>query len=164
MSNLYEINEAMFDTIKRIEHAETEEEQEALIQQFESVDLAFKEKLSNICKVIREMETDQIKIKSEAVRLAQLAESKWNVAERLKKYMSTVLQMQNIDKLDLDLFKLSFRKSDVVSVLDEAIIPIQYFTIKETKTVDKIWLKTYLKNGAEIPGVRLVENFNLQIK
>jgi hypothetical protein len=66
--------------------------------------------------------------------------------------------------MDLDLFKLSFRKSEQVLVEDETIIPIQYFTIKETKALDKTGVKIYLKNGDNIPGVSLMEFQNLQIK
>jgi hypothetical protein len=67
-------------------------------------------------------------------------------------------------KIETPLIKLSFRKSESVEVDDINSLPAMYKTIKLTETPDKKLIKDSLKLGKEIPGCKLVENNNLQIK
>lgn len=164
MTTLYDINKDMLAVMKRIEAAETDEESMAAFEKFDAVNIEFNEKVTNICKYLKDLDGWVDIIDSEIKRLEYLKKVKKNTADNLKGYLSLILQAQWIEKLDLDIFKLSYRSSKSVEVIDESIIPIQYFTIKETKTVDKVWLAVYLKNWAEIPGVFLKENKSLQIK
>ena len=119
MTSLYNISEDITKIAAAMEAAETVEEQDEVAKQRDSLQMDFNTKIENVLKVMREAETDVVKLKSEAVRLAQLAESKAKLAERLKMYVSTILQIQGIEKLDLDLFKLSFRPSENMKVTDE---------------------------------------------
>ena len=54
----------------------------------------------------------------------------------------------------------SFRQ---FQILDEKLIPEEYFNITIDKTVDKIALKEVLKLQ-EVPGVRLATGYNLNIQ
>ena len=100
---------------------------------------------------MREADTDADKLNIEIVRLDKLADSKRKLAERLKNYVSNILQIQGIQKLDLDLFKLSFRPSDTLEIIDEALIPDDFKEkiITESIKIDKNKIKSYIKESKE---------------
>lgn len=149
MTSLYEISEDITKIAAAMEAAETVEEQDEVAKQRDSLQMDFNTKIENVLKVMRDADTDAIKIKAEAVRLAQLAESKTKLAERLKMYVSTILQIQGIEKLDLDLFKLSFRASDTLEIVDEALIPdvFKEKVVTESIKIDKNKIKAFIKTG-----------------
>ena len=68
----------------------------------------------------------------------------------------------NINKMDTELFKLSYRKSDSVNVIDLDAVPDEYKKI--TIAADKTAIKKAIKEGAEVAGAELVTNQNLQIR
>ena len=50
-----------------------------------------------------------------------------------------------------------------MEVIDESLIPEEYFNIKFEKTVDKVSLKEVLKSQ-DVPGVKLALGYNLNIQ
>jgi hypothetical protein len=68
------------------------------------------------------------------------------------------------EKLETSLNNLSYRKSESVSILDEASIPEEYWKEKVTKTIDKVSIKDAIKSGKDVAGASIQENMNLQIK
>jgi len=55
-------------------------------------------------------------IKAEKERLAKLEKSNKANKERIKEWLSYNLQQAGIEKLDTELYKISFRKSESVEV------------------------------------------------
>ncbi len=70
----------------------------------------------------------------------------------------------NIETIETDLVKFSFRKSNNVEIEDETKLPKKYFKEKVTVSVDKIKLGKDLKAGEQVPGAFLKANKLLQIK
>lgn len=149
MTSLYEISEDITKIAYDMENAETIEEQDEIAKQRDSLQMNFNDKIENVLKVMRDAETDSIKLKAEATRLSQLASSKDKLAERLKTYVSTILQIQGIQKLDLNLFKLSFRQSDSLEIIDEALVPdvFKEKIVTESIKIDKTKIKSFIKTG-----------------
>ena len=85
-------------------------------------------------------------------------------ADRLKEWLSDSLQAMDIKKMDTSTNKISFRKSESVSVDDETLIPTDYIKVKETKSVDKTAVKKAIKAGEVIPGAHIEVKQNIQIK
>lgn len=121
-------------------------------------------KIENTCKVIKEIEADSIGIDEEIKRLSALKKQKENTVKKLKEYVEFEMNGIGLTKVEGKLFKISFRKSKVVNVLDETKIPKEFIKIKTTETISKIDLGKALKNGEIIEGAELVENKSLQIK
>ncbi|WP_415319827.1 siphovirus Gp157 family protein [Clostridium perfringens] len=121
-------------------------------------------KIENTCKVIKEIEADSIGIDEEIKRLSALKKQKENAAKKLKEYVEFEMNGIGLTKVEGKLFKISFRKSKVVKVLDETKIPREFIKIKTTETISKTDLGKALKNGEIIEGAELVENKSLQIK
>ncbi|BDS17337.1 siphovirus Gp157 family protein [Clostridium perfringens] len=121
-------------------------------------------KIENTCKVIKEVEADSIGIDEEIKRLSALKKKKENTVKKLKEYVEFEMNGIGLNKVEGKLFKVSFRKSKVVKVLDETKIPKEFIKIKTTETISKTDLGKALKNGEIIEGAELVENKSLQIK
>ncbi|WP_338912754.1 siphovirus Gp157 family protein [Clostridium perfringens] len=121
-------------------------------------------KIENTCKVIKEIEADSIGIDEEIKRLSALKKQKENTVKKLKEYVEFEMNGIGLTKVEGKLFKISFRKSKVVNVLDETKIPKEFIKIKTTETISKTDLGKALKNGEIIEGAELVENKSLQIK
>lgn len=90
-----------------------------------------------------------------------------NKIENIKKYVEIQMRRSNITQINsLDgTFSMSFRKNPPkVEVLDESLIPDEYFRVKTTKEVNKTSLKEALASGIEVQGVMLVQTEALRIK
>ncbi|MDK0797136.1 siphovirus Gp157 family protein [Clostridium perfringens] len=121
-------------------------------------------KIENTCKVIKEIEADSIGIDEEIKRLSALKKQKENAVKKLKEYVEFEMNGIGLTKVEGKLFKISFRKSKVVKVLDETKIPKEFIKVKTTESISKTDLAKALKSGEVIEGAELVENKTLQIK
>ncbi|MDH5085844.1 siphovirus Gp157 family protein [Clostridium perfringens] len=121
-------------------------------------------KIENTCKVIKEIEADSIGIDEEIKRLSALKKQKENAVKKLKEYVEFEMDGIGLNKVEGKLFKISFRKSKVVKVLDETKIPKEFIKVKTTESISKTDLGKALKSGEIIEGAELVENKTLQIK
>ncbi|HAT4354545.1 TPA: siphovirus Gp157 family protein [Clostridium perfringens] len=121
-------------------------------------------KIENTCKVIKEIEADSIGIDEEIKRLSALKKQRENVVKKLKEYVEFEMNGIGLTKVEGKLFKISFRKSKVVKVLDETKIPKEFIKVKTTESISKTDLGKALKSGEIIEGAELVENKTLQIK
>jgi hypothetical protein len=65
-------------------------------------------------------------------------------------------------RYETPLAKLSTRKSVAVEILDEQIIPADYWVIK--REVSKSTIGQAIKDGAEVPGAQLRDNISLSIR
>ena len=171
MTSLYEISMDISLLANDIENSQTPEENDEIMEKWNSLQMDFNTKIENTLKVMRDADTDYIKIIDEIVRLNKIAESKKRLAERLKNYVSTILQSQWIQKIDFDLFKLSFRKSESLEIVDENLIPLMFkeTIVTESLKIDKNRIKDFIKTASEdtiisVPWVKLVTKQNLQIK
>jgi hypothetical protein len=109
-------------------------------------------------------------IKAEEIRLAERRKTKEKAHERLKQYLSDVLQRMSIDKVETARNKITFRKSESVEMLDEeAFIKWAQDNRDDLLTfsapkANKTEIKKALKVGTEIVGAQLISKNNIQIK
>jgi hypothetical protein len=91
-------------------------------------------------------------IASEIRRLSELKAMYDRRYEKGKYRIDYLMKAFQIEKLDTELNKLSFRSSSSVEVVDETTLPAEYFRIvPESKSVDKIAIKQAFKEGKEVP-------------
>jgi len=160
MTSLYEINKELNSIMESREEGSIEEIESKLDQ----IQIQFNDKLNNICKYVSNIESDISAIDNEIKRLQNIKKSKTTKIDNLKDYMSYILQQQGIEKLDLELYRISFRKSDQVIILDQDKIPDEYIIEKVSTTVDKTKIKDAIKAGSVIDGATIQVKKNLQIK
>lgn len=85
-----------------------------------------------------------------------------NRADRIGKYLADYLLANGRDTFKSSKVAMSFRRSEVVEVADETLIPDAYKSY-EVK-VSKSDIKTAIKAGQAVSGAQLVERKNLQVK
>lgn len=165
---LYEINGEYLSAIENgfIVDEETGEiwlDEEAI----EKAEGEFKEKADNIACYIKDLEAFGVALDTEKKNIDRKIKQNKAKVESLKNYLSNSMRLREIDKVETARCKLSFRKSTSVNVLDENLIPDNYFTIETVKKLDKKTLLADLKNlkeGDDIKGATLLEKQNLQVK
>lgn len=164
--SLYQIEKDYLYIIDALENSMSEEISEQEIneanQLLEINQADFQEKARAYAFVIRNEEASLEAIENEIKRLTALKKSKQGKIDSLKTRISNAMQLFGFDKIDLGLFKLSFRKSQSVQIEEGAIIPDAL--TKVVVSPDKTALKNAIKSGEVIPGVSIVESKNLQIK
>ena len=122
------------------------------------------EKAGNYALVILEFEHRNTAVDEAIKRLTELKKSRANAADVLKHRLKSAMGLYGIEKIESDFVKLSFRKSEAVEIEDESKVPAMYKEQVITEKIDKKAIKDALKEGAEIPGVKLEKRSNLQIK
>lgn len=155
---LYELQEA-YQNILDLDLTE-EELKDALLALKGSI----KEKANSIGQVLNTFAAEAAVYDAEIKRLKAKKDAAENKADRLKDYLSYTLKTMEIDKLECDLFKFSFKGSKSLIVDDEKLIPEEFVTKQEVIKVDKKALKKAIDANGEIPGCHIHEKKNLQIR
>ena len=158
---LYEIDNnlrALWGKIAEQEGELTESDLQAL----NDLELAQNEKLEGYGVIIREMQAEIEECDAEVKRIKELAQTKRNKVERLKKYLQEFMLNNEIDKFESIKVKLSFRKSQSLEIEEGAELPDDLMRIK--KEPDKTAIKEYIEHGGQLKGVFLLDKQNLQIK
>ena len=158
---LYEINDAYYKWLEKVQENEGELTQEMLIE-YESIDGEFEEKAEAYAVLIKTLNAEADLIGSEEKRLAERRRRKENLSERLKERLAESMRIFERDKLETAKCKISFRSSTAVEIVDEAKLPDEYFKIERKPMKSEI--KEALKAGVAIDGAVLVERKNIQIK
>ena len=157
---LYELAENYNELLALLDNEEATTEE--LADTLDGINDAIEVKVDNICRVRKYLEGKVEVYKAEAKRLTALAKQAENNADSMKNYLDEQLKRMNIKKMDTELFKLSYRKSDSVNVMDLDAVPEEYKRI--TIALDKTAIKKAIKDGKTVNGAELVVNQNLQIR
>lgn len=157
MASLYEL------TGQYLEIYNMELDEETKLDTLDSIDweTEYETKVENYIKVMKNIDADMEARDAEIKRLTNLNKFDKKKKDHLKDTLSASMNMTGHERVDTPLFKVSFRKSQVVEV-DETVLPEAYKVA--TWKPDKKRLKEDLKNGLEIIGASLVERKNLSIR
>lgn len=163
---LYEIANDYLALLQAIDEGEIPEE--AIADTLEAIEGEIEYKADNLACVLKTLEAEAAAIKAEEKALAERRKQKENASERIKNYLSDVLQRLNINKLETARNKITFRKSESVVIGDSFIKWAQDNRADLLKftdpTADKTAIKQALKEGAEIEGAYIESKQNIQIK
>lgn len=119
-------------------------------------------KVDNICRYIKNLQSDIEQYKEEIDRLTARAASAQKKLDSLKEYLA--MHLEPGQKADVPSAQIRWRKSTVVTITNESMIPVGYWTQKIDMKPNKIAIKDMLKAGSSIPGAVLEEKQNLTIK
>ena len=161
---LYEITNKMRDLLHLLEIAEAEgnaESYEAIMLQIGSLHENKSTKLSDCCAYYHELAAEVDALNTEIERLDA---AKAAAAKRLEGWKSYIAACVGVGEgWKSPLFKISWRKSSGVKILDENIIPATYMREKISYAPDKKQIAEDLKQGAVIPGAEIEERQNISI-
>ena len=163
---LYEVANDYLALLQAIDEGEIPEE--AIADTLEAIEGEIEVKADNLACLLKTLDAEATAIKAEEKALAERRKQKEKAGERIKSYLSDVLQRLSIDKLETARNKITFRKSDSVVVNDNFILwarenRADLLTFSEP-TANKTAIKAALKEGAEIEGAYIESKQNIQIK
>lgn len=119
-------------------------------------------KVDNICRYIKNLQSDIEQYKEEVDKLTARAVSAQKKLESLKAYLAMHLEAGK--KADVPSAQIRWRKSVTVSIPDENMVPMRFMKQVITTKPDKLAIKELLKAGKAVPGASLEEKQNLSIK
>lgn len=155
--SLYNILEAE-DFVERMK----QEDDTELEEYSKTLAIQEKNKVNAIVGFLRETELTAESAEIESKRLGEIAKFYKNRAERVKKSVAWAMESHSVEKIETDMFRLSFRKSESVVVDDVEKLEEKYIVVK--KQADKTAIKKAIKGGETPTGTRLIVSNNLQIK
>ena len=154
MASLYEINWQIRDCID----ADTGEI--LYPEQLHELQMDRTEKIRNIACYIKNLRSDAAAYDEEARVFAARKKSAQGTADNLTAYLYDMLDGEKVKGID---FSIGWRKSESVSITDEAAIPSDYLIAQPPK-VDKAGIKAAIKSGQHVAGAELATKNNIQIK
>jgi hypothetical protein len=129
----------------------------------------FQHKAEAYSKFILKLESEADIAASEIKRIQAIKKTKDNTATRLRETLRDALMVFGNENpktgnkaYETALFKLSLRKSQSVEITDENEVPDEFWAIK--KEISKSTISQAIKDGLEVPGATMKENYGLQIK
>ncbi len=121
-------------------------------------------KVEGYCGLIRSLRLEAEMYAAEEKRLAGHRAAREGLAARLTERLQAGLETAGLDKLKAGLFVVALQSSPpTVEIARDAEIPAEFLTAQEPK-VDRRGLLQAVKNGREIPGVRLTQGRHLRIR
>jgi predicted ATPase with chaperone activity len=161
--NLYELSSMLTDALaaamEKID-PDTGEIPEDWASFLDAIDMERNTKLLNCGALYKSWDREAEAIRTEERLLAARRRSLENRAERIKEWMRS--NMKAGEKLSDSRCLLSWRRSVATEITDAALVPDEYVRVE--RIVEKSAVKAALQEGKEVPGAKLVENANLQIK
>lgn len=153
---IYEINEAIMECVD-VETGEIID-----LDRLNALEMERDRKISNVACWIKDLKAEAEAIKAEKQALEKRQKAAENKAESLKGWLQSILQGEKFKDARCS---ISYRKSERVDFsdsfdLDSLPDSMKKVTIEPRKTE----IKDYLKTGATIEGVELVESSNIQIR
>lgn len=159
--SLYEINAQIEQAWSAAVDPETGEIiSEEAAQAVEQLTMAREDKIENLALYYKNLATEAEALKNEKLALAARQSAAEKKAESIKKYLASSM---NGEKYKSEKVAISWRKSESVSVDENAFLPDDYMTFKEP-VPNLTAIKKALKAGEKIDGATLTSSNNIQIK
>lgn len=123
--------------------------------------IAKNRKIENIACWIKNLQAEIEAYKKEEENFRIRRKQAENRIENLKWYLTNWIPGE---KIETPRAKISWRKSEVVNILDENLIPSGYKLQKITEVIDKKEIKRAIKSGMVVAGADIQVNESIQIK
>lgn len=126
----------------------------------------FQAKAERVCRFRLEMQNHVEACKAESRRLAERAKMFEGRVFALNYLIQTVMERLGLRKMDAGSFGLSIAKNPPALIVDDAEkVPAVFFdVIPEHLSINNARIKDALKDGADVPGARLVQGESLRVK
>lgn len=121
-------------------------------------------KLEEMAKFLQNLENFCNMAKMEEKRIKEKREKVENRIDKIKEFLTPFISRHG--SFNVGIFKISVRKSERVELDDnfEYICDKKYIKTQVNHTIDKDQIKKDIKLGQAVPGARIEQHDNLQIK
>lgn len=136
---------------------------EVNLQYLEELQMAFDDKVDNICCLIKNMDAEVKAFKTEEANLKKRRMAKESASQRLKDYLKAILNGQKFESVRS---KISYRSSKSTEVDMDLFLnneDADFYVVTEIKP-NKTAIKKALEDGKELIGAEIVENQSMIIK
>lgn len=129
----------------------------------EELQMAFDDKIDNICCLIKNLDAEVKAFKTEESNLKKRRMQKENASQRLKDYVKAVLNGQKFESVRS---KISYKTSKSTEVDMDLFMNNKDYDlyVKTEITPNKTAIKKALEDGKELIGAEIVENQSMIIK
>lgn len=136
---------------------------EVNLQYLEELQMAFDDKVDNICCLIKNMDAEVKAFNTEEANLKKRRMAKESASQRLKDYLKAVLNGQKFESVRT---KISYRASKSTEVDMDLFMNNKDYDlyVKTEITPNKTAIKKALEDGKELIGAEIVENQSMIIK
>lgn len=122
-----------------------------------------REKIANTARFIREQEAEIVAMKDAVSDINErIAQKQRNIAWLKRTSVNALLALG--EKVEMPDIRVSTTARQVVEIEDENALPDIWFKVKTEKMPDKMLIKHALKNGEQVPGAMLIDNYSISIK
>lgn len=159
---LYEIANEFKDALEALNNAETEAEYYEAEVRLSALDADKDAKLESCCANLKNLRAEEEMIDNEIRKLKDKLDIAQAKANKFESYLVACLTPG--EPWARGVHAIRWRKSERVIVDDEDAIPSAYKVEHLKYTTDKVLIHKDIKCGAVVPGARLKEYQNIQIK
>lgn len=160
--NLYQINNQITDLIDSAVDIETGEIAEDVSSKIDALIAEKDQKILNCAKYIKNRSAYVDAIRQEIKSLQERAKREEKKLEWLEGYVKNF--MVHGEKYEDAQCAVSLRRSARVDIVDLNVIPAEFKKEKIEVVADKKLITDAIKNGQEVAGAKLTENYSLAIK
>lgn len=161
MQPLYELSSNYLNALDFLTDPEQDIDQQTAIDTIESLDGELDDKIANVARTIATLEHFAAGVEEVAKRQRERAKSLYAKADWLREYLKANMQSTGHTKVDaLDISVKLANTPAAVKIIDEALIPDEFWRIKTETVVDK----TLIKAAGGCPGVTIESGVRVAIK
>ena len=164
MATLYELSKEYTEALNNF--SVDEETGEVIFDKnkIDHIESNIKDKADNIACFIKNLTALSDSIKAEKNALDERLKANDKKIESLKKYITSAMELAEMDRLETARNKITFRTSKKVIISDDDAVPEKFIKLEITSKVDKKAIGEALKAGEVVNGCYLEVNNNIQIK
>lgn len=137
---------------------------EAIADTLEGIEGEIELKAQSYAIIIKELEGEAVKLKTEETRLLSKRKSLENNIKRIKDNLFNAMKITGKKKFKTDLFSFGIQKSPAKLVIDDSsLIPEKYY-VEQAPKLDEQRLKSDLKSGIECEYAHLEQGEHVRIR
>ncbi len=162
MSTMYELTDNFMAGLEMA--SDPEIPPEAIADTLEGIEGEIELKAQSYAIIIKELEGEAVKLKTEETRLLSKRKSLENNIKRIKDNLFNAMKITGKEKFKTDLFSFGIQKSPAKLVIDDSsLIPEKYY-VEQAPKLDEQRLKSDLKSGIECEYAHLEQGEHVRIR
>lgn len=162
MSNLYEMATALTEIMMLIDENDGCYDEQCLLDTWEALDGEFDDKVESWCKVIRNMESEILSIKSEKDRLDKKIKNREKAMLRMKSKLAELMLKAEKPKIKTTLFNVNRVKLNGKLVVERSEVPDELKKEQVSRIPDNDKIRELLDKGEKLTFAKYYNSLTIQ--
>jgi hypothetical protein len=160
-TSLYDLSENYYQALDFLTDPENDVDQQTALDTLESLDGELDDKLLNVARFIASMESQAEAIAEVEKRQKARRQALENKSDWLRDYLKNAMSRTGHNKVTAPDIAVSLAKTPAaVKILDESLIPANFWDVKEVRSISK----TRIKECGGCEGAVIESGFRVAIK